>query len=86
MTILRPSLVLEAHLRAQQFDKAEDMLRSRLKRRVSVRDTFWLGRAQQVEGYFEAARTTFTEVAQRWQGVDPKAPEQRRFIVMESGI
>ena len=38
--------MLEAYIRAEQFKKAEDMLRQRLGQRESVRDTFWLGRVQ----------------------------------------
>lgn len=36
--------LLEAYLRAEQLDKAEEMLHSRLMQRASPRDTFWLGR------------------------------------------
>ena len=38
--------LLEAYLRAEQFDQAEAMLEERLARRASVRDTFWLGRCR----------------------------------------
>jgi hypothetical protein len=42
--------LLEAYLRAEQFDKAEAMLAERLVRRASARDTFWLGRVQAGQG------------------------------------
>ena len=42
--------LLEAFLRAEQFDKAEDMLRERLSRRETPRDTFWLGRVMAGKG------------------------------------
>ena len=67
--------LLEAYLRAEQFDKAEAMLRARLQRRDSVRDLFWLGRAQVRSRQQEAARASFHEVAQRWQDADPGSPE-----------
>ena len=38
--------IVEAYIRTERFEKAEGMLRCRLKQRESVRDTFWLGRIQ----------------------------------------
>ena len=67
--------MLEAYLRAEQFDKAEAMLRTRLQRRDSARDWFWLGRAQLQCGQSEAARASLRAVSQRWQDADPEAPE-----------
>jgi len=68
--------MLEAYLRAEQFDKAEAMLRARLQRRASVRDLFWLGRAQVCSGQSEAARASLREVTERWQDADPGSPER----------
>jgi predicted Zn-dependent protease len=68
--------MLEAYLRAEQFDKAEAMLRARLQRRDSARDLFWVGRAQMGSGQPEAARTSLHEVTQRWQDADPGSPER----------
>jgi hypothetical protein len=68
--------LLEAYLRAEQFDKAEAMLRTRLQRRDSVRDLFWLGRAQARSGQHEAARASLHEVTQGWQDADPGSPER----------
>jgi tetratricopeptide (TPR) repeat protein len=68
--------MLEAYLRAEQFDKAEEMLRTRLQRRASVRDLFWLGRAQVSGGQPEAARASLREVTQIWQDADPGSPER----------
>jgi pentatricopeptide repeat protein len=67
--------MLEAYLRAEQFDKAEAMLRTRLQRRDSVRDLFWLGRAQVRGGQPEAARASLHKVTQEWQDADPGSPE-----------
>jgi tetratricopeptide (TPR) repeat protein len=67
--------MLEAYLRAEQFDRAEEMLRTRLQRRASVRDLFWLGRAQVHSGQPEAAKASLHEVAQRWQDADPGSSE-----------
>ena len=68
--------LLEAYLRAEQFDKAEAMLRTRLQRRDSVRDLFWLGRAQVRSGRQEAARTSLHGVTQGWQDADLGSPER----------
>jgi tetratricopeptide (TPR) repeat protein len=68
--------LLEAYLRAEQFDKAEVMLRARLQRRTSVRDLFWLSRAETGSGQPEAARASLHEVTRRWQGADPGSPER----------
>jgi tetratricopeptide (TPR) repeat protein len=68
--------LLEAYLRAEQFEKAEAMLRTRLQRRDSVRDLFWLGRAQAGSGQPEAARASLHRVTQGWQDADPGAPER----------
>ena len=67
--------LLEAYLRAGRFDKAEDMLRTRLKRRASVRDTYWLGRAQAGTGQDESAAASFGEAAEGWKGADPEFAE-----------
>ena len=58
--------LLEAYLRAEQFAKAETMLEERLMRRASVRDTFWLGRAQAGQGQSTQAQASFTAAAQGW--------------------
>ena len=68
--------MLEAYLRAEQFDKAVAMLRTRLQRRASVRDLFWLGRAQVNSGQPKEARASLHEVTQRWQDADPGSPER----------
>ena len=67
--------MLEAYLRAEQFDKAQDMLDERLSRRASVRDTFWLGRSQSAVGNAEAAKSAISDVLARWQDVDRASPE-----------
>lgn len=71
--------MLEAYLRAEQFEKAEAMLRTRLQRRASVRDLFWLGRTQVSRGQPEAARASLHEVAQSWRDADPGSPEGTRL-------
>lgn len=67
--------LLEAYLRAEQFDKATIMLTERLARRASARDTFWLGRAQAGRGQPAQARTSFATAAQGWRLGDATAPE-----------
>ncbi len=67
--------LLEAYIRAEQYDKAEDMLRERLNRRSSVRDSFWLARAKSSAGAEIEAQNTLKMVAQEWQNADPQSPE-----------
>ena len=67
--------LLEAYLRSEQYDKAEDMLRARLKQRTSVRDSFWLNRVQAGSDSTSAAEDSPANVKQRWQNADPDSPE-----------
>ena len=67
--------LLEAYLRAEQFDRAEDMLRTRLKQRATVRDTFWLGRTQASTGQAEPARSSLRQAAEQWRSGDPQSAE-----------
>jgi tetratricopeptide (TPR) repeat protein len=68
--------MLEAYLRAEQFEKAEAMLRARLQRRDSTRDLFWLGRVQASRGEPEAARVSLREATRQWQDADSGSPER----------
>jgi tetratricopeptide (TPR) repeat protein len=67
--------LLEGYLRAERFDKAEEMLQSRLRRRESVRDLFWLGRAQSNAGRQDKASANLSAAKQGWRGADPASPE-----------
>ena len=67
--------LLEAYLRAEQFDRAEDMLRERLGRRASIRDTFWMGRAQASTGETGPARSTLQDAIDGWSDADDTSPE-----------
>lgn len=68
--------VLEAYLRAEQFDKAEDMLRERLSRRETPRDTFWLGRVKAGKGEATTAQDNLSKAANIWQEMgDDETPE-----------
>jgi tetratricopeptide (TPR) repeat protein len=78
--------LIEAYLRAAQFDKAETMLRTRLQRRDSVRDLFWLGRAQAKSGQQEAARASFNRVTQGWQDADPESSERMTLTHLAAHI
>jgi tetratricopeptide (TPR) repeat protein len=71
--------LLEAYLRAEQFEKAQDMLHLRLKQRASVRDTFWLARAQAGQGQTEAASASVKDAASAWRQADRESPELRRL-------
>jgi tetratricopeptide (TPR) repeat protein len=67
--------LIEAYLRAEQFGKAEAMLITRLQQRASVRDTFWLGRAQAGQGRREQAQASFAAAQQGWRAGDATSPE-----------
>ena len=67
--------MLEAYIRAEQFEKAEAMLRSRLKQRESVRDTFWLGRVQVEQGQASQANANFHLARLAWEGSSSDSPE-----------
>ena len=68
--------VLEAYLRAERFDKAEDMLRERLGRRETPRDTFWLGRVMAGKGEAERAQANLSKASGVWQETgDAETPE-----------
>jgi len=71
--------MLEAYLRAERFDQAEAMLRTRLQRRETARDLFWLGRAQMQSGQAAAAQSNLQQVTQRWQGADTASAERTRL-------
>jgi tetratricopeptide (TPR) repeat protein len=67
--------LLEAYLRAEQFDRAEAMLAERLARRTAPRDIFWLGRVQAGQGECERAKASFDAAAQSWRIGDAASPE-----------
>ena len=67
--------LLEAYLRAEQLDKAEEMLHSRLMQRASPWDTFWLGRVQAGKGEVQQAGDTLGQAGESWLNGDPTSPE-----------
>ncbi|HZO24752.1 MAG TPA: hypothetical protein VFH48_02020 [Chloroflexota bacterium] len=67
--------LLEAYLRASQFDRAEALLRKRLNRRPSTRDFVWLGRAQVGGGRLVEAQQSLQAARTRWPGTATASPE-----------
>ncbi len=67
--------ILEAYLRAGEFDAAEAMLTERLGRRSTPRDTFWLGRLEAGRGADDAAGGRFREADKGWESADESFPE-----------
>ena len=67
--------LLAAYLRSDQFDKAEELLRARLKQRTSVRDTLWLTSAQVSTGRGKDALEGVDSVRQGWTTADADSPE-----------
>ena len=66
---------LEAYIRAEQFEKAEDMLHQRLGQRESVRDMFWLGRVQCSKDQTSEAKDSLNDARRGWQDGNADAPE-----------
>ncbi|MCH7712806.1 MAG: tetratricopeptide repeat protein [Chloroflexi bacterium] len=67
--------MVEAYLRAGQFDKAEGLLTQRLMRRETPRDSFWLARAQEESGKREAAEASALQAQNAWQDADTGSQE-----------
>ncbi len=77
--------LLEAYLRAEQFDRAEAMLQERLGRRETVRDTFWLGRALAGKGE-AAAQGHLAQAVNGWQAGDPESPELTNLKTLAASL
>jgi tetratricopeptide (TPR) repeat protein len=71
--------LLEAYLRAEEFDKATGMLRERLSRRESPRELYWLARAQHGQGNQEDSNRNASQVKETWEQADPNTPEFARL-------
>ena len=71
--------LLEAYLRAEEFDKATGMLRERLSRRESPRELFWLARAQAAQGKQDDAHKNASQVRETWEQADTNTPEYARL-------
>lgn len=78
--------LLEACLRAEQFDRAEDILRERLGRRASARDEFWMGRAQAGKGDSEPAKTALREASEGWREADENSSELANLRQLASRV
>ena len=78
--------LLEAHLRAGQFDRAEALLRKRLNRRPSTRDFLWLGRAQAGSGRADQARGSLETARARWRDADADAREMAALERLMAGM
>ena len=74
--------LLEAYLRADEFDKATDMLRERLSRRESPRELYWLARAQVGQGQKADAQDNLAHVKEIWTDADTNTPEYGRLTQM----
>ncbi len=71
--------LLEAYLRAEEFDKATDMLQERLGRRDSPRERFWLARAQAGQGHQPEAKDNVAQARESWPQADTNTPEYSRL-------
>ncbi len=71
--------LLEAYLRAEEFDKAKGMLRERLSRRESPRELYWLARAQKGQGLDGEAKDNSAHAKEIWTDADSNTPEYGRL-------
>jgi len=69
--------LLEAYIRAGRFDGATELLNTRLKRRTSPRDMFWLGRTQAGLDAPSEAVDSLNEAESLWASADD--PESREL-------
>ena len=78
--VLEDTLVA-CFLETEQFDKAKSMLRTRLSRRPSPRDLFWLARAKTGLGDSDAAQRDLIQANVEWTSSnhDPDSPELARL-------
>lgn len=67
--------LLQAYLRTERFDAAEALLRTRLGRRETARDHFWMGRAQAATGQRDVAAASLAAARDGWPDADPDTPE-----------
>ena len=67
--------MVEAYLRAGEFEKAEILLSQRLMRRETPRDAFWLARAQEECGKREAASASVLQAQDAWREADTDSRE-----------
>ena len=74
--------LLEAYLRAGQFDKAEGLLGQRLMRRETPRDVFWLARAQEETGKHEAAAANILQAQNAWRDADTGSQELAELTIL----
>ena len=66
--------LIETYLRAGRYDEAETLLRTRLDRRPSARDYFWLGRAQAARDDAGAA-ASLAQARAHWSSAEPASRE-----------
>ena len=69
--------LLAAYLFSGQYEKGQEMLDSRLKKRASVRDSFWLGKLQSETNQNAIAASNLESVRNRWNGADSNSQETR---------
>ena len=67
--------LIEAYLRTARFAEAEDVQKSRLDPRPTVRDLSRLGRAQIGAGKIEEGTGNLRRAAEGWRDADPGSPE-----------
>ena len=77
--------LLEAFLRAGEFDKATAMLNERLAQRESPRELYWLARAQAGQGDAAGAQSNLRQAQESWPQADADTPEYARLTTLAAG-
>ncbi len=72
--------LLQAYLRTERFDAAEALLRTRLGRRETARDHYWMGRAQAATGQRDVAVASLTAARDGWPDADPNGGEMASLL------
>lgn len=72
--------LLQAYLRTERFDAAEALLRTRLGRRETARDHYWMGRAQAATGQRDVAAVSLAAARDGWPDADPDAREMASLL------
>jgi pentatricopeptide repeat protein len=69
--------LLEAYLRTGRYERAEALLRRRLRRRHTPRDAYRLGRVLAATAQADAAADSLRAARDGWATADPGSPEVR---------
>ena len=82
--VLEDTLVA-CYIETGRFEQAETMLRTRLSRRPSTRDLFWLAKSEAALGNADAAQKDFRQADQDWTASNHD-PDSAEFAALQASI